>query len=130
MRSSALCDSAGFDHPQTPKTYRRVLCGFQDVVRRCERSSSRVSLRTLKDWLQERGAEWSAFTLLHRACIIDRFLDFLCAKGRSPAIRSRSCEPNTDKGSATIVRALSPPSPKGRWKRCGSCLSSAACSAT
>jgi hypothetical protein len=26
----------------------RVLLGFQDVVRRCERSSSRVSLQTLK----------------------------------------------------------------------------------
>jgi integrase/recombinase XerD len=31
----------------------------------------------LKAWLRERGAEWSAFTLVHRACIIDRILDFL-----------------------------------------------------
>ena len=99
-------------HPQTPKTYRRVLCGFQDVVRRCERSSSRVSLQTLKGWLQERGAEWSAFTLLHRACIIDRFLDFLVREGSiasNPVAELRT--KYLIKGSATIVRALLAPEP-------------------
>jgi integrase/recombinase XerD len=99
-------------HPQTPKTYRRVLCGFQDVVRRCERSSSRVSLQTLKSWLQERGAEWSAFTLLHRACIIDRFLDFLVREGSiasNPVAELRT--KYLIKGSATILRALLAPEP-------------------
>ncbi len=99
-------------HPQTPKTYRRVLCGFQDVVRRCERSSSRVSLQTLKGWLQERGAEWSAFTLLHRACIIDRFLDFLVREGSiasNPVAELRT--KYLIKGSATILRALLAPEP-------------------
>ena len=70
-----------FRHSQTPKTYRRILRGFQDVVKRCERSSSRVSQRTLEVWLQERCAEWSASTVLHVACIIDRFLDFLVQEG-------------------------------------------------
>ncbi len=99
-------------HPQTPKTYRCVLCGFQDVVRRCERSSSRVSLQTLKGWLQERGAEWSAFTLLHRACIIDRFLDFLVREGSiasNPVAELRT--KYLIKGSATILRALLAPEP-------------------
>ena len=68
-------------HPQTRMTYRHILRGFQDVVKRCERSSSRVSRRTLEVWLHERGAEWSASTVLHRACIVDRFLDFLVQEG-------------------------------------------------
>jgi integrase/recombinase XerD len=99
-------------HPQTPKTYRRVLCGFQSVVKRCERSSSRVSLQTLKNWLQERGAKWSAFTLLHRACIIDRFLDFLVREGSiasNPVAELRT--KYLIKGSATILRALLAPEP-------------------
>lgn len=99
-------------HPQTPKTYRRALCGFQDVVRRCERSSSHVSLPTLKSWLQERGAEWSPFTLLHRACIIDRFLDFLVRE--ESIVSNPLAELRTKyliKGSATILRALLAPEP-------------------
>jgi len=62
-------------HPQTPSFYRRILRGFQDVVKRCEPSSSLVSRRTLEVWLRERAAAWSASTVLHRACIIDRVQD-------------------------------------------------------
>jgi integrase/recombinase XerD len=99
-------------HPRTPKTYRRMLYGFQDVVRRCERSSLRVSLQTLKGWLRER-AKWSPFTLLHRACIIDRFLDFLVREGSiasNPVAELRT--KYSIKGSATILRALLTPEPE------------------
>src|SRR5271155_1595965 len=99
-------------HLQTPMTYRHVLRSFQDVVKRCERSSSRVSRRTLEVWLHERGAEWSAFTLLHRACIIDRFLDFLVREGSiasNPVAELRT--KYLIKGSATILRALLAPEP-------------------
>jgi integrase/recombinase XerD len=96
-----------FRHPQTPKTYRRILRGFQDVVRRCERSSSRVSQRTLEVWLQERRAEWSASTVLHSACIINRFLDFLVQEGSiagNPVaeLRTRYCVSSSE----AILRAL------------------------
>ncbi len=99
-------------HPQTPKTYRRVLRGFQEVVQRCERSSSRVSQRTLEAWLHERGAEWSASTVLHRACIVDRFLNFLVREGSIASnpvteLRTKYCA----KGSETILRALLAPEP-------------------
>jgi site-specific recombinase XerD len=99
-------------HPQTPKTYRRVLRGFQDVVQRCERSSSRVSQQTLEAWLHERGAEWSASTVLHRACLVDRFLDFLVREGTIASnpvaeLRTKYCV----KGSETILRALLAPKP-------------------
>jgi integrase len=66
----------------------------------------------LKGWLQERGAKWSAFTLLHRACIIDRFLDFLVREGSiasNPVAELRT--KYLIKGSATILRALLAPEP-------------------
>ena len=99
-------------HPQTLKTYRRILRGFQDVVQRCERSSSRVSQRTLEVWLHERGAEWSASTVLHRACLVDRFLDVLVREGlitSNPVVelRTKYCV----KGSQTILRAVLAPKP-------------------
>jgi integrase/recombinase XerD len=101
-----------FRHPQTPKTYRRILRGFQDVVKRCERSSSRVSQRTLEVWLQERRAEWSASTVLHGACIIDRFLDFLVQEGSIASnpvaeLGTKYCV----QGGETILRALLAPEP-------------------
>jgi hypothetical protein len=99
-------------HPQTLKTYRRILRGFQDVVQRCERSSSRVSQQTLEVWLHERGAEWSASTVLHRACLVDRFLDVLVREGlitSNPVaeLRTKYCV----KGSETILRAVLAPKP-------------------
>ncbi|MGO9058890.1 MAG: site-specific integrase [Candidatus Binataceae bacterium] len=101
-----------FRHPQTAKTYRRILRGFQDVVKQCECSSSRVSQRTLEVWLQERCAEWSASTVLHVACIIDRFLDFLVEEGSIASnpvadLRIKYCV----QGSETILRALLAPEP-------------------
>jgi hypothetical protein len=78
-----------------------------------QRSSSRVSLQTLKAWLRERGAEWSAFTLVHRACIIDGILDFLV---REESIASNPvaelCTKYSIKGSETIPRALLYPEPE------------------
>ncbi|MFC1610288.1 tyrosine-type recombinase/integrase [Myxococcota bacterium] len=94
-------------HPQTLTTHRSLLRGFQDAVKRCERLSSRVSQPTLEAWLYERRAEWSASTVLHRACIIDRFLDFLVQEGSIASnpvaeLRTKYCV----KGSETILRAL------------------------
>jgi integrase/recombinase XerD len=94
-------------HPQTPSFYHRVLRGFQDVVKRCECSLSRVIRQTLEVWLHERGPEWSASPLLHRACIIDRFLDFLVQEesiisNPIAELRTKYCV----KGGETIVRAL------------------------
>jgi integrase/recombinase XerD len=94
-------------HPQTPKTYRRILRGFLDVVKRCERPASRVSRRTLQIWLRERGTEWSPSTVLHRACIVNRFLDFLVQEGSIASnpiaeLRTRYCVNSSE----AILRAL------------------------
>ncbi len=99
-------------HPQTPKTYRRILRGFQDVVKRGERSASRVSRHTLQIWLREHGAEWSASTVLHRACIINRFLDFLVQEGSIASnpigeLRTRYSVSSSE----AILRALLAPEP-------------------
>lgn len=99
-------------HPQTAKTSRRLLRDFQEVVRRCERSPSRVSQATLAAWLHERSAEWAASTVLHSACLIARFLDFLVGEGSidsNPvaALRTKYGVP----GSETILRALLAPEP-------------------
>lgn len=99
-------------HPETPTYYRGVLRGFQDAVARHQRSPSRVSRHTLEVWLRERAAQWAPSTVLHRACIVDRFLDFLAREGLivgNPVadLRAEYCV----KGSKTILRALLAPEP-------------------
>jgi integrase/recombinase XerD len=53
--------------------YRQVLQGFQDVAQRYPA----IDRQTLEVWLREWGTCWRPSTLLHRARIVDRFLDHL-----------------------------------------------------
>ena len=53
--------------------YRRVLHGFQDVAER----HPAIDRQMLEVWLREWGTCWYPSTLLHRARIVDRFLDHL-----------------------------------------------------
>ncbi|MGP0059955.1 MAG: tyrosine-type recombinase/integrase [Beijerinckiaceae bacterium] len=53
--------------------YRQVLHGFQDVAERYPGTDRQV----LEAWLREWGTCWHPSTLLHRAGIVDRFLDHL-----------------------------------------------------
>ena len=99
-------------NPKTPTIYRSILRGFQDIVAQHQRSPSRVSRHVLEVWLRERSAEWAASTVLHRACIIDRFLDFLVRDGSIASnplaeLRTSYCV----RGSKTILRALLAPQP-------------------
>lgn len=59
--------------PNSRIYYRQVLHGFQDVAERYPA----IDQQTLEAWLREWGASWRPSTLLHRACIVDRFLDHL-----------------------------------------------------
>ena len=99
-------------HPKTSTTYRRLLREFQDVVERCERSPSRVSRRSLATWLRERSTEWAPSTVLHCACIIDRFLTFLAKEGSiaSNPVSDLRVEYNI-RGNQTVLRALLTPWP-------------------
>ena len=53
--------------------YRQVLHDFQAVAER----RRAVDRKTLEEWLREWGAHWQPTTLMHRARIVDRFLDHL-----------------------------------------------------
>jgi integrase/recombinase XerD len=65
----------------SPTYYRQTLRSFQDVVCRQERNPARITLETLQIWLNERARIWGRSTLLHRARIINRFLDYLVQEG-------------------------------------------------
>jgi integrase len=92
--------------------YRQALRSFQEVVvqRRC--LSSQVSRDALEVWLHERAEQWRVSTVLHRARIVNRFLDFLVHEGliaRNPVtdLRAQYCV----SCSQPILRALLAPEP-------------------
>lgn len=62
--------------PDSPIYYRQVLQSFWEIARR-QCSPSQVNRDVLEAWLRERTAHWPESTLLHRARIVNRFLDFL-----------------------------------------------------
>lgn len=64
-------------HPNSLVYYRQALRSFQEAVRRHQRSPRKVDHKSLEAWLRERAAHWPQSTLLHRAGIVNRFLDFL-----------------------------------------------------
>ena len=62
--------------PVSPIYYRQALQSFWEVAR-LQCSPSQVNRDALEAWLRERSAYWPVSTLLHRARIVNRFLDFL-----------------------------------------------------
>jgi integrase/recombinase XerD len=98
--------------PTSPIYYRQVLCSFQEVVVRRQCPPSQVSRDALEAWLRERAVQWPTSTLLHRARIVNRFLDFLVHEGliaSNPVadLRAQYCV----KCSKPIMRALLTPEP-------------------
>lgn len=96
-------------HPRsrdTAKVYRCILLGFQRFVQRCPLATS-VSPATVEAWLHERATQWPKHLVLHRARVVDRFLDFLATEGSIPSnplaqLRSRYAQ----RATAPIARAL------------------------
>ncbi len=66
--------------PITPKGYRCILSGFQRFVEQhpCE---PLVAQQVIQAWLQERAAQLTMRQVIQYARVVDRFLDFLLAKG-------------------------------------------------
>ncbi len=96
----------------TQTYYRQALRGFQDVVARRQGTASPVSRDTLEAWLRERAAQWPLSTLLHRARIVNHFLDFLVHEGSIASnpvadLRAQYCV----RCSKPILRALLAPEP-------------------
>jgi integrase len=98
--------------PISPIYYRQTLRSFQEVVARRQFSSSPVSRDVLEAWLRERAVHSPVSTVLHRARIVNRFLDFLVQEGlvaSNPVadLRAEYCV----KSSKAILRALLTPDP-------------------
>jgi site-specific recombinase XerD len=92
--------------------YRQTLCSFQDVVARCGHATRQVSRANVETWLRERAEQWRVPTVLHRALIVNRFLDFLVhekliAHNPIADLRAEYCV----KGSKQILEALLVPEP-------------------
>jgi hypothetical protein len=97
-------------YPISPIYYRQALRSFQEVVVRQQYQSSRVTREAMEIWLSECALIWSSSTLLHRARIVNRFLDFLVQKGlitRNPIADLRA--EYHAKSDTAIVRALLAP---------------------
>lgn len=97
--------------PETQTAYRVVLRGFQEAVaRQC--SPSQISRDALETWLRERVVRLSIPTALHRARVVNRFIDFLMREGliaSNPVaeLRAQYCV----RSSQPILRALLAPEP-------------------
>ncbi|MFN2273985.1 MAG: tyrosine-type recombinase/integrase [Anaerolineales bacterium] len=70
-----------FRDPGSRTRYRHILLGFQERMPRQEHPTSHLSRDDLRVWLREGAACWAASTVMHRALIVDRFLDFLATEG-------------------------------------------------
>jgi integrase/recombinase XerD len=94
-------------YPKSPIYYRQALHTFQEIVMRTQCPPSQVSRNALEAWLRERSLHWAKSTLLHRARIVNRFLDYLVQEGliaSSPIadVRTEYCV----KSSKAVLRAL------------------------
>jgi site-specific recombinase XerD len=93
-------------NPNTPRVYRCILNGFCRFA--AERSKDHsISQETMRHWLNERILVWPFHLVAHRACLVDRFLDWMVRKG---ALKSNPlAELKTEYGQRSttpIVRAL------------------------
>jgi integrase/recombinase XerD len=97
-------------YPMSPIYYRQTLRSFQDVVVR--RRSSQITQDTLETWLSEHSLVCARSTVLHRARIINRFLDYLVKEGLiiSNPVADLRAKYNA-KSDKAILRALLEPDP-------------------
>jgi integrase/recombinase XerD len=98
--------------PVSPIYYRQALHSFREVVAGLQRSPSQVSREALEAWLRERSTHWPESTLLHRARIVNRFLDFLVREALivSNPVADLRAEYHV-KSDKAILRALLAPDP-------------------
>ena len=100
----------------TPKVYRCILLSFQRFVIK-QHTDTLLRQATIEAWLHERADCWPMHIVLHRARIVDRFLDFLVSEGAIASnplaeLRSRCGQRTT----AAIVGALLTDAPEAAIK--------------
>jgi len=92
--------------PQKPKGYRWILKGFQRFVAEQAEDKS-VSAKTIRHWLNDRIRVWPFPRLAERACVVDRFLNWMVSRGALP--NNPLADLRTKYGqraTAPVVRAL------------------------
>jgi integrase/recombinase XerD len=97
--------------PLAARVYRCILRGFQQFVSD-HHPESPLSVASVTEWLQNRILVWPLHLVIHRARLVDRFLDWLVAGGyvvENPlaGLRAEYRQHST----APIVRALAGPTP-------------------
>jgi integrase len=90
----------------TIRVYRCILLGFQRFAQQSGCNPT-ISPATIEAWLRDRAKLWPMHLVLHRARMVDRFLDFLASDGSIPGnpleqLRVRYGQ----RAGAPIVRAL------------------------
>lgn len=101
-------------HPRnrdTASVYRCILVEFQRHVQLCPRSVA-IRQSTIESWLQRCASRWPEHYVLHRARVVDQFLDFLASEGCIPSNPLSQLRLNFGQRVGTpIVRALLSPDP-------------------
>ncbi len=66
--------------PIAVRVYRSILNGFHRFA--AERAGNNsISQGTVQQWLNDRSRVWPLHMVMHRACVVDRFLDWKVARG-------------------------------------------------
>lgn len=97
--------------PMAARVYHCILRGFQRFVSD-HHSACPVSQASLTAWLQDRIMVWPLHLVMHRARLVDRFLDWLVSGGYivvNPLAELRG--EYRQHSTAPIVRALADPDP-------------------
>jgi len=90
----------------TVRVYRCILLGFQRFVQQSGCVAA-ISSATIEAWLRDRSERWPMHLVLHRARIVDRFLDFLASEGSIPSNPLEQLRVHFGQRAGTpIVRAL------------------------
>jgi len=88
----------------TRHVYRCVLGGFVRFVNRA--ASGRLSQATIQHWLQDRCRVWPRHLILHRARLVDRFLDWAVEHRKLSVNPLAELRKNYSPHTAPIIRAL------------------------
>ena len=109
-------------NPATRKVYRCILSGFHRFVREHPRTGP-ISLELVQEWLRDRILSWPLHLVIHRASLVDRFLDWMVDTGSLSSnpfaeLRKQYTQPSR-RTTAPIVRALLSPDPAAAVRRRG-----------
>jgi hypothetical protein len=95
----------------TATVYRCILLGFQRFVQQ-RHLDAPACQPVIEAWLRDRALRWPMHLVLHRARVVDRFLDFLASEGSIPGNPLAQLRLSYGQRAGTsIVRALLSPDP-------------------